>query len=132
MLFIRVLIKSLLDEGYVGLKEGIYLMLKLNLNLMKILKGEKNVVFKILDNEEFILNKELFEVLRIWRKNKVFRERIKLYIIFFDISLILILNIRFKNVNELLEVRGVGSKKIEVYGKEILNIVNGFKVYLKK
>lgn len=86
--FIRALIKSLLDEGYVSLKEGTYSMLKLNSNSMKILKGEKNVVFKILDNEEPILNKELFEALRIWRKNKALRERIKPYIIFSDTSLI--------------------------------------------
>ncbi|AGX41753.1 DNA helicase RecQ [Clostridium saccharobutylicum] len=130
--FIRALIKSLLDEGYVSLKEGTYSMLKLNSNSMKILKGEKNVVFKILDNEEPILNKELFEALRIWRKNKALRERIKPYIIFSDTSLISISNTRPKTVNELLEVRGVGSKKIEAYGKEILNIVNGFKAHSKK
>lgn len=122
--FIRDLIKSLLDEGYVDLKEGTYSMLKLNARSMKILKGKETVVFKILSNEEPILNPELFERLKQWRKEKAYKERIKPYIIFSDTSLISICNSKPKNVEELLEIRGVGSKKIENYGEEILKLIN--------
>ena len=124
--FIRDLIKSLLDEGYVDLKEGTYSMLKLNARSMKILKGKETVVFKILSNEEPILNPELFERLKQWRKEKAYKERIKPYIIFSDTSLISICNSKPKNVEELLEIRGVGSKKIENYGEEILKLINEF------
>ena len=124
--FIRDLIKSLLDEGYVDLKEGTYSMLKLNARSMKILKGKETVVFKILSNEEPILNPELFERLKQWRKEKAYKERIKPYIIFSDTSLISICNSKPKNVEELLEIRGVGSKKIEKYGEEILKLINEF------
>ncbi len=124
--FIKDLIKSLLNEGFVDLKEGTYSMLKLNARSMKLLKSQEMVVFKILDKKEPLLNKQLFEALKKWRKDKAYRERIKPYIIFSDTSLISISNNRPKNFDELLEIRGVGVKKIEAYGKEILNIIQTF------
>lgn len=124
--FIKDLIKSLLNEGYVDLKEGTYSMLKLNSRSMKVLKSKENVVFKILDKKETILNKELFEALKIWRKDKSYKERIKPYIIFSDTSLIAISNSKPKTLDELLEIRGVGTKKIESYGNEILKIIKKF------
>lgn len=124
--FIKDLIKSLLNEGYVDLKEGTYSMLKLNSRSMKVLKSKENVVFKILDKEETILNKELFEALKIWRKEKSYKERIKPYIIFSDTSLIAISNSKPKTLDELLEIRGVGTKKIESYGDDILKIIEKF------
>lgn len=121
--FIKDLIKNLLNEGYVDLKEGTYSMLKLNNRSMKVLKSEETVVFKILDKAEPILNQELFEALKKWRKEKAYKERIKPYIIFSDTSLIAISNSKPKTSEELLEIRGVGTKKIEAYGNELLNII---------
>jgi len=124
--FIKDLIKSLLNEGYVDLKDGTYSMLKLNSRSMNILKSKETVVFKILDKVEPILDNELFESLKKWRKEKAYKERIKPYIIFSDTSLIAISNSKPKNLDELLEIRGVGVKKIEAYGKELLNIIEVF------
>jgi ATP-dependent DNA helicase RecQ len=121
--FIKNLIKGLLNEGYVDLKEGTYSMLKLNSRSMRILKSKEVVVVKIVDTEEPILDEELFEKLKKWRKEKSYEERIKPYIIFSDASLIAISNSKPKNLEELLEIRGVGTKKIEAYGKELLNII---------
>lgn len=121
--FIKDLIKNLLNEGYVDLKEGTYSMLKLNNRSMKVLKSEETVVFKILDKAEPVLNQELFEALKKWRKEKAYKERIKPYIIFSDTSLIAISNSKPKTLEELLEIRGVGTKKIEAYGNELLNII---------
>lgn len=121
--FIKDLIKSLLNEGYVDLKEGTYSMLKLNARSYKVLKSKENVVFKILDKEDTIINKELFEELKKWRKEKAYKERIRPYIIFSDSSLIEIANSMPKNEEELLEIRGVGSKKVDAYGSEILSLI---------
>ncbi|MFW2491092.1 DNA helicase RecQ [Clostridium chromiireducens] len=121
--FIKDLIKSLLNEGYVDLKEGTYSMLKLNARSMRVLKSKETVLFKILDSREDILNKELFEALKSWRKDKAYKERIKPYIIFSDTSLISISNNKPKTLDELLGIRGVGTKKIEAYGKELLSII---------
>ncbi|MDR3597185.1 DNA helicase RecQ [Clostridium sp.] len=121
--FIKDLIKSLLNEGYVELKEGTYSMLKLNTRSMRLLKSHETVVLKILDKKEPLLNRELFEALKKWRKERAYKERIKPYIIFSDTSLIAISNSKPKTLEELLEIRGVGTKKIEAYGKDLLNII---------
>ena len=122
--FIKDLIKSLLNDGYVDLKEGTYSMLKLNPRSYKVLKGEENVVFKILDKEESVLNPQLFKELKKWRKEKAYKEGIRPYIIFSDSSLIELVNNMPKNLNEMLQVRGVGEKKVKSYGEEIIKIID--------
>lgn len=124
--FIKELIKRLLDDGYVDLKEGTYSMLKLNSRSIRVLKSKESVVFKILDSREPIVNTELFEALKSWRKDRAYKDKIKPYIIFSDTSLIAISNSRPRTLDELLEIRGVGTKKIEAYGGELLNIIKMF------
>ncbi|OCA98423.1 DNA helicase RecQ [Clostridium beijerinckii] len=124
--FIKELIKKLLDDGYVDLKEGTYSMLKLNSRSIRVLKSKESVVFKILDSREPIINTELFEALKSWRKDRAYKDKIKPYIIFSDTSLIAISNSRPRTLDELLEIRGVGTKKIEAYGGELLNIIRMF------
>lgn len=128
--FIKDLIKSLLNEGYVDLKEGTYSMLKLNARSMKVLKGQETVLFKILDNDEPILNEELFGKLKQWRRMKSYKENIRPYIIFSDATLISICNRKPKNIQELMEIRGVGEKKIKAYGDEIIKLVNDYKTII--
>lgn len=125
--FIKDLIKSLLNDGYVSLKEGTYSMLQLNARSYKVLKGNEKVVFKILDKQENVLNPELFDELKKWRKEKAIKQNIRPYIIFSDSSLIEIVNAMPETFDEMLEVRGVGTKKVESYGEEIINILNKYR-----
>ena len=126
--FIKVIIKTLIDFGYVDLKEGTYSMLKLNKKSLKILKSEMKVLFKLNESEEEVmLNKDLFNVLRNWRKDKALKEGIKPYIIFSDATLIQISNILPKNKEELLGIRGMGEKKYEKFGEELFDIINIYK-----
>ena len=75
--FIKDIIKTLIDFGYVDLKEGTYSMLKLNKKSLKILKSEMKVLFKLNESEEEVmLNKELFNILRNWRKDRALKEGI--------------------------------------------------------
>lgn len=123
--FIRDLIKTLLDLGYINLKEGTYSMLKLNNKSIKVLKSQEKVICKLSENiEEKIEDKELFEVLRKWRKEKAIKLGIKPYIIFSDSTIIELTNKKPKNKEELLNIRGMGEKKYENYGEEILKILN--------
>ena len=126
--FIKDIIKTLIDFGYVDLKEGTYSMLKLNKKSLKILKSEMKVLFKLNESEEEVmLNKELFNILRNWRKDRALKEGIKPYIIFSDSTLIQISNVVPKNKEELLSIRGMGEKKYEKFGEELLNIINDYK-----
>ena len=121
--FIKSIIKEMLTYGYVNLKEGTYSMLKLNKKSMDILLGKQKVMF-LLKEDEKPINKELFERLKVWRRIKANKENVKPYIIFSDSSLIEIVNILPKNLEELKEIRGVGEKKLEKYGEEIIDIIN--------
>lgn len=123
--FIRDIIKTLVDLGYVSLKEGTYSMLKLNERSYKVLKGKEKVLCKLSANiEEKVLNKDLFDKLRLWRKSVAFKEQTKPYIICSDSTLIELANIMPKTKEALFEIRGMGEKKVSKYGDDILNIVS--------
>ncbi|RKI48090.1 DNA helicase RecQ [Clostridium paraputrificum] len=121
--FIKAIINEMLTLGYVSLKEGTYSMLKLNNKSMDILLGKADMYLLVKEDEKPI-DEELFHKLKLWRKSKAIKENIKPYIIFSDSSLISIVNRLPKSIEELLQVRGVGEKKVEKYGDEILKLLS--------
>lgn len=121
--FIRGLIKELLAQEYVNLKEGTYSMLKLNKKSMEVLKGDRKVV-ALIKEEEVPLDKELFDKLKLWRRERANKEGIRPYIIFSDATLIEIVNKMPKSKEELFDIRGVGEKKVLKYGDDIINIIS--------
>lgn len=121
--FIKAIINEMLTQGYVNLKEGTYSMLKLNNKSMDILLGKADMYLLVKEDEKPI-DEELFHKLKLWRKSKAIKENIKPYIIFSDSSLISIVNRLPKSIEELLQVRGVGEKKVEKYGDEILKLLS--------
>lgn len=119
--FIRDLIKALIDFGYVNLKEGTYSMLQLNEKSYSILKSKQRVILKLsYENEEKVINSDLFNKLRIWRRDTAIKEGVKPYIIFSDATLIELCNKLPKTEEELLQIRGMGEKKFNKYGEELL------------
>lgn len=123
--FIKELINELLKLKYVNLKEGTYSMLQLNEASYEILYGKRKV-FLVLKGEEEVRDKELFMVLKNWRRDKAYKEQIKPYIIFSDSTIIEIVNIMPKNIDELISIRGVGEKKIKKYGNDIINLITEY------
>lgn len=120
--FIKSLIKEMLNQNLLSLKEGTYSMLKLNEKSIDILYNKQSLLLLVREEEKAI-NGELFDVLKKWRKNKAILEKIKPYIIFSDSTLIEIVNNRPKTTEELLKIRGVGEKKIAKYGDELLKLL---------
>ena len=119
--FIRDLIRGMIDFGYVNLREGTYSMLQLNEKSYSILRSKQKVILKLsYQYEEKIINSELFNKLRNWRRETAIREGVKPYIIFSDATLIELCNKLPKTQKELLEIRGMGEKKFNKYGEEIL------------
>ena len=121
--FIKAIINEMLTQGYVSLKEGTYSMLKVNNKSMDILLG-KSDMYLLVKEEEKAIDEALFHKLKLWRKNTAIKENIKPYIIFSDSSLISIVNQLPKSIEELLQIRGVGEKKVEKYGEEILRLLS--------
>ena len=123
--FIRGLIKEMIKQGYVDLKEGTYSMLKLNPISYDILTKNKKVLLLVRE-DEVIIDKELLNILKVWRREKANEEKIKPYIIFSDSSLIDIVNKLPKSKEELLEIRGIGEKKLDKYGIEIIELLDEY------
>lgn len=123
--FIRGLIKELLNQNYINLKEGTYSMLKLNPISMDVLIKNKKVLLLVKEENE-VIDKELLKLLKQWRRDRANKEEIKPYIIFSDSSLIDIVNNLPINKEELLKLRGVGEKKLLKYGDEIISLINEY------
>ena len=96
-------------------------MLQLNEKSYSILKSRQRVMLKLsYENEEKVINSDLFNRLRIWRRDTAIKEGVKPYIIFSDATLIELCNKLPKTEQELLEIRGMGEKKFNKYGEELL------------
>lgn len=67
---------------------------------------------------------ELREKLRQFRTEKSNELNVKPFMIYTNKTLESILENRPKNIENLLKVEGIGPKKVEAFGKNILEIVN--------
>ncbi|CUP59137.1 DNA helicase RecQ [Clostridium baratii] len=121
--FIKSIIKNLLELKYIDLKPGTYSMLILNNRSIKVLKSEEKVFMKLEKMEDEVINKDIYNALKSWRKIKAIKENIRPYIIFSDRTLIDISNIKPENKESLMNIRGMGEKKLQKYGEEILELI---------
>ena len=69
------------------------------------------------------VNEELFESLRAWRYDRAKIADVPAFVIFTDATLEAIAALRPKNNQELLTISGIGARKLEEYGVEVLAIV---------
>lgn len=77
------------------------------------------------DNKAYndIEDKELFGILRDWRKETAEEDAIPVYMVLSQVALIEIANKKPQSMKELLDIKGVGRQKAERYGQNILDIV---------
>jgi ATP-dependent DNA helicase RecQ len=117
-------ISALISHSYIEVVEGEYPVLKLNDSSFKILKGEEQVLFKeIRKIEKISVNNSLFEKLRLLRRNLAAKEGVPPYIIFGDNSLKEMSSKCPTNVNEFLEISGVGEVKATRYGEHFIKAI---------
>jgi ATP-dependent DNA helicase RecQ len=67
----------------------------------------------------------LFEALRVWRARTAKARGVPAYVVFPDATLAAIAEARPATEEALLSVKGVGPKKLEEYGAELLGLVTG-------
>ncbi len=87
-----------------------------------ILEEEKN-------NHQINLNepeKLLYQRFREWRKNKAESDGVPVYIVATNSEVMELIKKTPKTLEILRTIRGFGKKKIEKYGKEIVEIINNF------
>ena len=68
----------------------------------------------------------LFEELKLWRKEKANEIDKPAFIILHQKPLIDIVECLPSTLDELIMIKGIGKKKVNLYGNEIIGIVNGY------
>ena len=68
-------------------------------------------------------DEELFERLRVWRKERADEESVPAFVVFTDATLQLIAELRPASSADLLRISGVGPAKLERYGEALLAVV---------
>ena len=68
----------------------------------------------------------MFKKLREWRREKAQQEGIPVFIIANNSELMEVIKKTPKTIEALRQIRGFGKKKIERYGKEIVNLIQLF------
>ena len=68
---------------------------------------------------------ELFERLRAWRSSAASTASVPAYVVFTDATLQAIAETRPANLHELSALPGIGARKLDLYGEDVLAAVRG-------
>lgn len=122
----------LVSEGYLRLSEGQYPVVSLTANALPVLEGREAIMQRVRATVRQSASSDnanaspLFEALKQWRKEKAAVEGVPPFMLFFDATLREIANVQPQTVEQLLEVKGIGSAKAEKYGEGLLSIIFSF------
>ncbi len=95
--------------------------------MTKAAVGKKVVAPKIAYAAAGPVDESLKEYLREWRRSVAKEMKLAAFVVLHDSSLDEICRRRPKSLSELLEVPGIGEKKAETYGREILAALERFR-----
>ncbi|MDC4241092.1 DNA helicase RecQ [Clostridium tertium] len=124
---LKVFINTLISHGYIDYVEGTYPVIKLNNKSIKVIKGEENVQFKEVKIKSTSNdNNTLFEILRELRFNIANEEGVPPYIIFGDNTLREMSTKYPLNLEELMNISGVGEVKLNKYGEIFINTIKDY------
>jgi ATP-dependent DNA helicase RecQ len=73
--------------------------------------------------DEAALDLDLFEALRAWRAATARSMGVPAYVVFPDATLAEVARRRPRSEDDLREVKGIGPKKLESYGADLLRLV---------
>jgi ATP-dependent DNA helicase RecQ len=125
-------IRDLIAQDYLAKAEGLYPVLKLTPKSEAVLKGlEKVMITKSKEKIEVQEQKveyetELFQELKVVRRQLADAENVPAYIVLSDATLIELATYLPHNKEELVKISGFGQIKIEKYGKNFWEIVAAY------
>ena len=135
----RQLVDELLAQKVIEKSEGLYPTLFLLPKAVQILKNDEKIamvrvvdkkkekeLYGTLDAQGSNFDQELFELLRILRKQIALEQGIPPYVVFSDRSLHDMASIFPRNDESLLTVSGVGEVKLERYGRQFLRLIDRY------
>lgn len=127
--------RQLVAMGYLEVDIGGFGGLQLGPPSRSILKGEKTLELREPASGRQRVSKtaatrlvseqdqDLFERLRLWRKDTAEEQGVPPYVIFHDATLAGIAAGRPDNIQALQSIPGIGTKKLDAYGYEVLSLV---------
>jgi ATP-dependent DNA helicase RecQ len=86
-------------------------------------RGPRRQSFPKADDEPFWIDSEMFEKLREWRRGVAKEQGVGAYVIMHDTTLEEICRKQPSSLAKLREVTGIGEKKLEKYGTQILTVL---------
>ena len=122
-------INTLIALGYLNYG-GEYPVVSLNNNSIEIVKGQRTVWIREhkINKASFIVDNELFEILRRLRHEITVDEKVPPYMVFGDSTLKELSSRMPVNKEQMLEVSGVGERKFDKYGdrfiEKIISYIN--------
>lgn len=81
---------------------------------------------KTIESNSDVLDTELFEILRQWRKSKADEIKMPVFFIISQKGLISLTNKKPKTKEQFTNLKGLGKKKFDKYGEEILKIIKEY------
>jgi len=123
-------INYLVAEQYLLLSDGQYPVVQVAEKAKLVITGEEQVWQKRRSQvRELLANTSeeatpLFMTLKQWRLEQAKAERIPPFMIFSDATLRLLAELRPKNEEALLDIRGVGQSKVAKYGEQLMTLLN--------
>ncbi len=133
------IVRQLIHHGYIDQDIANYSVLKLRPEARTLLRGEQRLQLaqpRIKEKQKkktakpvegvALVDLELFESLRVLRKDLAENQNVPPYIIFGDVSLLEMSRKRPVNAEEFLEITGVGQVKLEKHGESFLKAIANF------
>ena len=131
----RAIVRQCISLGLLEIDHNAYGALRLAGESRAVLKGERSVALRawreprrsarVKPSREALSGPahELFERLRAWRVEAARRHGVPAYVIFHDATLREIARMRPSSLDTLRGISGIGARKLEAYGEEIVGLV---------
>jgi ATP-dependent DNA helicase RecQ len=129
----RAVIRQLLVRGLLAVDHGAHGALRLTEAARPLLKGEERLMIRAPSAQRKKLARraetatgahtDLFERLREWRRRVATEKGVPAYVILHDTTLREIAARSPASLTELAAISGIGARKLEAYGQEILAVV---------
>ena len=140
----RAILRQVIALGLVTVDHDAYGALKLTANARPVLRGEQKVQLRqyqkpvrqkrqppartkaraMAEDGLSATEQAIFEMLRAWRTETARKHNVPAYVIFHDATLREIARHKPTSLNVLREISGVGEKKLETYGEEIVSLIS--------
>ncbi len=131
----RAIVRQCIAHGLLDVDHGAYGALRLAGDSRAVLKGERTVALRAWREPKrsrraktppAMLSgaaQELFDRLRAWRVEAARRHGVPAYVIFHDATLKEIARLRPSSLDTLRGISGIGARKLEAYGEDIVGLV---------